>query len=96
MKFTPTVGDGGYYHAPSKNVLILSKIYPMLDRPEDPKDLDYIETLLDTRIITPKEFQEALDAFKERIRFEDEKDTRDLSRILAKALQGFIKDYLKK
>lgn len=80
-------GNALTLYTPSTNVLILSKIYPILDRPEEAKDLDDIETLLDSGAATLEEFKYAQECFKGRIRFEEDALVRKKSWALSKILE---------
>lgn len=73
-------------YTPTMKVLLLSKIYPMLDRPSEAKDLNDIETLFDSGAATKADLLEALEAFKDRIRFESDRSVIKKSWALHKTL----------
>lgn len=77
-------------YAPSIHTLLLSKIYPMLDRAALGYDLEDIETLIVAGFVTESDMKLALEAFKTRIRFEDEHEQRKMSWDLVKVLDSFI------
>ncbi len=79
-------------YTPSIKILLLSKIYPILDRPEDGKDLQDIEALIDAKVVGRNDFQEAVADFEANIRFEDDRDLRKAARELVLALQVYIAD----
>lgn len=66
-----------FLFAPSNETILLSKIYPMLDR--QGMDLIDIKSLLESGFVTKDDFIAALDIFKERIRFEEESHVRKKS-----------------
>lgn len=77
-------------YTPSVKTLLLSKIYPILDRPEQGKDLQDIEALIAANVVGSKELEEAIQAFEEHIRFENDREQIKMSRILAKTLRRFL------
>jgi hypothetical protein len=77
-------------YTPSIKTLLLSKIYPILDRPEEGKDLQDIEALIDAKVVGRKELEEAVAAFEENIRFEDDRDHLKASWSLAALLRSYI------
>lgn len=76
-------------YTPSVKTLILSKIYPILDRPEEGKDLQDIEALIEAGVVTRTDFENAISAFDDNIRFEDDRDLRKISRELISMLRLF-------
>lgn len=77
-------------YTPSAQTLILSKIYPMLDRADTGKDLQDLEALVIAGAISRYDFESALASFKANIRFEDDREIRRASRALASVLNDFI------
>lgn len=77
-------------YTPSLKTLLLSKIYPMLDRPEEGKDFQDIESLVVAKVVGRSELEEAVKAFEDAIRFEDDRDLRKASRELLSTLHAFI------
>jgi hypothetical protein len=78
-------------YMPSIKTLLLSKIYPMLDRPEEGKDLQDIDSLVVAKIVGRKDLEEAVTAFEDNIRFEDREVIKP-SRELASALRAYIEE----
>ena len=74
-------------HTPSMPTLLLSKFYPILDRPAAGKDLQDIESLLVAGVVRKSDFDKALEMFKDNIRFEPSKKTQSLSRDILKVLR---------
>jgi len=72
--------------------LLLSKIYPILDRPENPKDFQDIEDLVAAKVVGRVELEEAVGAFEDHIRFEDDRAMRKAARELSAALKKYIDD----
>ncbi len=81
-------------YTPSFKTLLLSKIYPMLDRPEEGKDFQDIEALIAAQVVGRKELEAAVQAFEDNIRFE-ERDLLKASRELASTLRAFIDETFK-
>lgn len=81
-------------YTPSIKTLLLSKIYPMLDRPHQGKDLQDIESLISAKVVGRRELEDAVKSFEENIRYED-RELLKPSRILVSILQTFIKDTFK-
>ena len=77
-------------YTPSAQTLILSKIYPMLDRADTGKDLQDLDALVIAGAISRYDFEAALVSFKSNIRFEDDREIRRASRALASLLDEFI------
>lgn len=78
-------------YTPSLKTLLLSKIYPILDRPEEGKDFQDIESLVAAKIVGRTELEEAVKAFEDNIRFE-ERDQLKASRELASMLHTYIEE----
>lgn len=81
---------------PSIKTLLLSKIYPMLDRPEEKKDFQDIEALVAARVVGRRELEEAIKAFEDNIRFEEEKGLRRASRNLVASMMTYVADTFSK
>ncbi len=77
-------------YTPSVKTLLLSKIYPILDRPEEGKDLQDIEALIEAKIVGREDFEEAVADFEASIRFENEHDQRKAARQLVSTLRLHI------
>jgi hypothetical protein len=77
-------------YTPSIKTLLLSKIYPILDRPEEGKDLQDIEALIDAKVVGRRELEDAIEAFEDNIRFEDDRDQRKAARDLAEMIRKNI------
>ncbi len=73
---------------PSIKTLLLSKIYPILDRPEEGKDLQDIEALIKAKVVTHNDLEAAIKAFEDNIRFEDDIELRTVSWELVSLLRA--------
>jgi len=78
-------------YTPSLKTLLLSKIYPMLDRPEEAKDFNDIEALVAAKVVGREDLEAAVQSFEDDIRFE-ERDLIKASRELAAALRKYVAD----
>jgi hypothetical protein len=87
-------GDVLKLFTPSIKTLLLSKIYPILDRPEDPKDFQDIEDLVAAKVVGRADLEEAVQAFEDNIRFEDDRTIRSSSRELVTTLKRYIEEDL--
>lgn len=74
---------------PSMKTLLVSKIYPILDRADEGKDLQDIENLIRAKVVTKEDLEEAIDTFEYEIRFESDSATRKNSWEIVKYLRTF-------
>ena len=84
-------GEALKLYLPSLRTLLLSKIYPMLDRPSEGKDFQDIESLVVAKIIGRNELEAAISAFEDNIRFED-KNLQRPSWLLSKMLRDYLNE----
>ena len=85
-------GEALKLYIPSLHALLLSKIYPMLDRPEEGKDLQDIEDLIKAGVVSRAEIEAALTTFENDIRYETDGEIMKASWVLVKILKQFISD----
>jgi len=83
-------GEALQLYTPSIQTLILSKIYPILDRPDEGKDLQDLDDLIAAGVASKIDFESALEIFVENLRFESDRSVRKASRLLADTLRELI------
>jgi len=76
-------------YTPSMKTLLVSKIYPILDRADEGKDLQDIENLIRAKVVTKEDLKEAIDTFEYEIRYEGDSATRKNSWELVRYLRTF-------
>lgn len=59
---------------PSIKTVLLSKFYPIIDRAQDPKDFLDLESLIDQGFVEAKSYDDALETFEYRMRYEDDRE----------------------
>jgi hypothetical protein len=76
-------------YTPSMKTLLISKIYPILDRADEGKDLQDIENLIFAKVVTKEDLNDAIDTFEHEIRYENDSTTRKNSWEIVKFLRTF-------
>ena len=79
-------------YTPSIHTLLISKIYPMLDRADEGHDLADVENLINAQLVKIEDLEKAIATFEFEIRFEEDSDVRKDSWELAKSLRKFMLD----
>jgi hypothetical protein len=76
-------------YAPSMVVLLLSKIYGIVDRTQG-SDFDDIKSVMESNTATKEDLKEALSEFKSRIRFEEGASAKKRSHAVAKIIENYL------
>ena len=72
--------------------LLISKIYPILDRADEGKDFQDIENLIPAKVVTKENLKDAIDTFEYEIRYEADSATRKNSWEIVKYLRTFFEN----